>query len=707
MARFSLSSLSKLLLLIFIITFILFIYNLPLIFEEQFLDLKELLKKSLEQSLLKDVDIEKIGFLPHGELILYNIKIYDRESDIYYGIAKRCHINFKILPLILNRTLIVTSVVFKEPIVFLPSKKVVFPTEERARISDYKLEFDKHFLIKVIEGRALFARSNYASGELGFSGWGRRYGEEGILSEGCINLEDYKLKDYILNDLFFFTFVNKIAYRVKISFHGDRMSVDNVLLDFQQFKIEGDGVIENYKDDPRLDLNLSLKELDLPRKAYLRSRLLIESIRNFIVNIKGTFGEPSWSIRMDELRSRFASLPAVLTVDNFYCRLNISRERLSIEECSGFFNNFPVGVKFLISTDSSPSISLDVISYPGQVPSLKPFNPLNFEFSFSGDRVGDSISGSLGLYAERLLSAESRLTRDLRLSIGQIRCNFLEKLKPSSDGNNIPLSVEAADVLYEARAPSQDLNLRLENINASLRPENGKLYLTDLKVSGYRGLLEGEGMLEFGRARPDAYLDFKFRDFSMDELVDIIDLDYELSGGVNGRAVFNTRTFFFLNGDLDISNGHIGNIEMLDLIADFLGIPSLKDIYFDSLSSGFSISKNTEEISFRDIKLRSKDINMDADLELEELVKIKGDAMVRLSPALLKESFKMRLLFLLIGERIPYADFDFKIAGFLRTPRIKWLDTRFRKSVMRFLSEGGQKAMEAQVEEAIKPLLGN
>lgn len=707
MAHFSLSSLSKILLILFLIALALFIYNLPFIFEEEFSDIKNIIELNAEEAFFgKDVTIERIGFLPHGELILYNVKIYDRENDIYYGVARKCHINFKVLPLILRKTLIVTKITFREPVIFLPAKRIEFPQKEDMGFSDYKLELDSHFLIKVFSGSAVFARSNYISGEIGFNGWARLYGKEGFLSEGTIDLGKYQLKDYILNDLLFFSFVNTIGYKLKISLAGDTLSVDEAILDFRQFKMEGEGVIENYNTEPLINLNLALKEPDLTEKAYLKSRLLVEGIRNFFVNIKGALTHPTWLISMDELRSRFGYLPSLLRIDNFYCNLKVSKEKLEIQECSCFLNDFPAGLTLNLSTSASPNIELNIISYPGQIPSLRPSNPLNFEFSFSGDRYDDSIKGTTSLHIEKLLSSNPMLAKELNLKVSELSCGFLKSPTISPSGNSIvPLKVDLKEIFYDTNMPQPGIKVRLESVSTLLYPEKGRAYLSDLNISGYEGFLKGRGMLEFANVRPGALLDFQFNDLSVEEIVDIVNLEYDLGGRMNGKAIFDTKSIFSLKGDAHILGGYIRNVEMLNLIADFLGVHSLKDIYFDEASLGFSFSRDMNNILFNDIKLRSQDIYMDGDIELNEKIKLKGDVVVRLSTRILKESFKMRLLFLLMGEKYPYADFEFKIAGFLRSPRIKWLETKFRQSIMRFLSKSGQKAMEKNIEEAIKPLL--
>ena len=59
---------------------------------------------------------------------------------------------------------------------------------------------------------------------------------------------------------------------------------------------------------------------------------------------------------------------------------------------------------------------------------------------------------------------------------------------------------------------------------------------------------------------------------------------------------------------------------------------------------------------------------------------------------------------MLIGERLPYQDFEFEIGGFVNSPQIKWLSTRFRENVTKYLTEGGKVALEKSLEQAIGEL---
>ncbi|MFC1666970.1 hypothetical protein ACFL0P_03780 [Candidatus Omnitrophota bacterium] len=668
--------------------------------------MKSIVEKTAGETLDKKVSIERMGFLPYGELILHNVRMQDKKSGIHYGFAERCHIRFKIWPLLINRRVVVTNVTLKEPVFMPPFKDLRIPSEKNKNLNRYKLELSDYFLIRVISGRTKFSDDASAPNKIGFSFWVRMAGKDKFSSEGWINLENYCLEDYLLNDLFFFEFIDKIKYQLKATLDGDDLSVDRLLLDFGQFKIGANGVIENYNTSPTLNLKLTLEELGFPEKVYLNSKLLATSIRNLIVHIKGAIEESRWSVSLDSLRSRFSYLPTVLKIDNFYCNLKLSKESLTIEECSCFFNNFPIGLTCTLSTLKSPHIEFNVISHPGQVASLRPLNPLNFEFSFSGYKYDDSVRGRMFFQIQRLISPDSSDAHDIKLTIEDLLCKFSEDTISSSDNKNtVPLLLEARDVVCETDTPRPDMRLDIEEFNSSLHPEGTRIYFSDTAASAYNGLLRGRGFMDFKRLSPHLFFDFEFNEFNMAKLMDVLHLEYDLAGSLSGNGIFNSEELSSLVGAATASNGYIKGLKLLDLIADFLGVMSLKDVYFEDCSSNFSFSADGEQVLFDNIILRSEDIHLDANLSLTSKQKIKGDMLVRLSKALLKESFKLRMLFFLTGESLPYVDFEFKIGGYLASPHIKWLDTRFRKNIMRYLSEGGQKAIETKVEEAIMPLV--
>jgi len=709
MVKFLLRLRHKIFLFIFIIAFalVIFAFKLPFIFKEPFLDIKDTIEESVGDALDKKVSIEGIDFLPYGELILNNIKIYDRENILCVSV-KRAHIRSKLLPLLINRTIIITKATFIEPVFFPSSRNLRIVQGRKTTFSKYKLKLDGSLVVKVESGGVIFNDSDSTSDSIGFSFWARLKEGKKLYSEGWIDLKEYHLKDYLLNDIFFFEFIDKIRYKLRTSLIDNTCLVDELLLDFEQFKIEITGLIENYNVNPVLNLKLTLRELDFLEKLFLKSKLFMTHIGNFIVHIKGALKEPRWSVSLDMLRSKFTYLPMVAKIDNFYCNLKFSKEGLLIDDLSCFLNDFPIGLKCKLSNFESPYIELSLISYPGQLPSLRLLNPFNFEFYFSGYKYENSIRGKVSFQIEKLISTRPRKVHNVKITVSDLLCKFSDKIIPSTASKNtISLLIDAKNIVYETDIPNAELRFDLAGLTFSQYPEGTRIYFADLNLSGYEGFLKGNGFLDFESLPPRYFLDFELSKFNMAELANILHLDYDLAGDLSGKCILDSKAFSYLVGEAAISNGHIKNLKLLDSIADFLSVISIKDIYFEDFSSNFSFSVAGDEISLDKIRLHSKDIYLDANLKFKDKGKVKGNVLVRLSTRLLGESFKLRKLFFLMSEKLPYADFEFEIGGFIGSHHIRWLETKFKKILMRYLSKRREEALEEQVEEAIKLLLEN
>ncbi len=686
----------NILLFIFIIVFTIVVFNLPLIFNETFLRIKNIIEESASRLLDKNVTIEKIGFLPYGELILYNIKIYDNENKVWYLSAKRCSIQFKLLPLIIKRAIVVTKLKFAEPI-FYPALKNLRTNNKEEKILNYRVEFDRNLLMEVVLGSAVFDKNKSLLDGIGFSFWLKLKKNNKIYSEGSIDLKDCGLKHYLSKNIYLFESIDRIGYRLETTFAGNLCSLDELVLDFGQFKIGAVGFIENYKTNPNLDVNLYLKEPDFSKEVYFRTRSFIAHIRNFIMQIKGALRERQFSIKLDMIRSKFIYLPAIFKIDNFYCSLKLSKEELVVEDFSCFVNNFPIGLECKLSNFESPSIELKLISYPDQLPSLRSSNPLNFEFSFSGYKYGDSFKGNIFLQIERLIPREEK-TKTAKFVINDLEYRFLDREI---------LSLEAKEVIYiYAKDLSKpEIKLELADFRFLLYAYGKKVYFHDISLSGYKGILKGKGFFDFEIFPPAIFVDFEFDGIDMAELAGVFHFAFDLAGSLNGKGVFDSKASPYLAGTAAISNGFIKNLNLLNLIADFLNIISLRNIYFDNFSSDFLFFVTGDEIFLDNIKLRNKDIYLESGLKIVDRRKVKGNMLVRLSTGLLKESFKLRILFFLMGERLPYVDFEFKIGGLAVSPQIQWLDSAFKINVMRYLSESNKKAMEIEIEKMIKSLI--
>lgn len=562
MAGFSSKLPSKILIILFIASLIWASFNLPVIFSARFLEIKNIIEKESSAVLSKNVRIGGIGFLPHGEIILKNIKIESAAKDISYAEIEKLNIRFNILELL-----------------------------KKAK------EFH-------LEGAAVFKKPE---------------------------------------------FIGRIKYKSDIIITPYVISIGYLFLDFEKFRVDIKGNITDYTASPKAELNITSKEINIP---------------------------------------------GIGRINNLYSNLILSRDEAVVKNFNFFLNNFPLGLACRVSDFKSPLIEFNIMSYPGQLPSLRLFNPMNFELAFSGRKTGEAISGDLILTTQKLLSANPRKAYSATLKVDGLSCFLLNKA----------VSVNAEDISCETTVFGKKLYLNASDFKTSVYLSDKKACLAGLSVSVYKGLVKGNGFLDFSLKPAKLLLDFKVYKLDMEELITALGLNYELKGSLDFSGVFNNRLDPCLSGRLDIRDGYLKNAQVLGLISDFLNIPSLRSVYFENISSLAGFSLPNKEVMFDKIVLNDQGMDLRGNIRLKNTRKISGNLSVRLSTALLKESFKLRLLFFLIGERLEYQDFDFEIGGFVNSPQIKWLSTRFKENIMKYLSGGGRKSIEDTLEKAMDEL---
>jgi len=492
------------------------LFNLPVVLREPFSRLKSAIEAGAGEALGRKISVATLSFRPYGCLILHDVRMYDEEA-LLYADAQDIHVRFKLLALLTDRTILITKLRFVEPRFFAYSKHLEVGQARATDSASYKLGVKRPLLIKAQSGKMVLGEGDsLSSGNyIGFDFWARLKEKGSIHSKGRIDLRGYNLKDYLINNIFFFEFVKGLRYELKTSLDGDNFILDKLLLDFRQFKIKIQGYIENYKTEPASHLSLSLKELNPPEKLYVKSRLFITNMRNFVVQMSSQRSLTSWNIRLDNIKGKFAYLPEVLKIDNFSCNLRTSEEGFFIDRVNCFLNNLPIGVSGSLLYGQPQRLDLQILSYPGQLASLKRNNPLNFKFLFSGTKETDAIKGDISLVIKRLISREPRKTREQKFEVSGFLCKFLDEESYFDTIRVTPLSISAEKIDYSADFPWQTTRFELTDLAFSLWPQESRINLYDLRLSAYGGALTGEGFLSFVGFPPKPFLDFEASDFDM------------------------------------------------------------------------------------------------------------------------------------------------------------------------------------------------
>jgi len=446
------------------------------------------------------------------------------------------------------------------------------------------------------------------------------------------------------------SFIGRINYKLDGIVTSDVISIGDLTLDSDKFDIDIKGNVNDYLKNPVADFSIISKEINAPGIGR-------------ISNLSGS--------------------------------LAMTRDELVINNLDFFLNDFPIGIKCRVSDFKSPRVEFNLISYPGQAASMRSLNPVNFSVNFLGTGSKKSAKGKMVFEIQKLESANPRKTSYINVVISDLSCVFSKKV----------LSVLAKEISCETDALDRKISLNVSDLEALLYAGKKRIYLSRLDLSMYGGTVKANGYMDFQKHLPKLLLDFKIYKLDTAEFVKAQDLSYDLKGALDFEGVFNNAVNPCLSGKLSIPDGYLKNIKLLGMVSDFLNVPSLKDTYFKGLSSMVEFSWTNKDILFKKLIITGDDIVLRGDIRLKSTKKINGVISARLSTALLKESFKLRLLFMLVGEKLLYQDFEFEIGGFVNSPQIKWLSTRFRENVTKYLTGGGKAAIEKSLENAMKELI--
>jgi len=445
-------------------------------------------------------------------------------------------------------------------------------------------------------------------------------------------------------------FIGRIDYKLDGILTPDVISIGDMTLDSDKFDIDIKGNVNNYLKNPVADFNITSKEINVP---------------------------------------------GIGKINNLSSSLIMTEDNLIVNNLDFFLNNFPIGVKCRISDFESPRIEFNLISYPGQIASRRSLNPVNFSVNFLGTGSKKSIKGKMVFEMQKLESANPRKTSYTSVVMSDLSCIFSKKV----------LSVLAKNINCETNALDRKISLNISDFEALLYAGKKRIYLSRLNLSIYKGIMKANGYADFQKRLPKLLLDFKIYKLDIAEFAKAQNLSYDLKGALDFEGVFNSGMNPCLSGRLNIPDGYLKNIKLLGMVSDFLSVPSLKNTYFKSLSSMIEFSWTNKDILFNKLIIIGDDIVLNGDIKLKPTKKINGIISARLSTALLKESFKLRLLFMLVGEKLLYQDFEFEIGGFVNSPQIKWLSTRFRENVTKYLTGSGKAAIEKSLENAMKELI--
>ncbi len=234
----------------------------------------------------------------------------------------------------------------------------------------------------------------------------------------------------------------------------------------------------------------------------------------------------------------------------------------------------------------------------------------------------------------------------------------------------------------------------------------GKIYLIgkktivdDLAMKGYEGTLRLKGYSHLKESGMEYFWALSGDHLIFDKLSLFYPLYCELSGGFNGTLILKNIETPVLMAYVEADNFKLAELEILDKIADFLGVDSLREIADTQVSMDFSLlPKTAVETKF---DLDSPTLSMRSSFHFNKEQWLEGDVALSLPRSALEKSKIFKTLMAVAKERNDFLDFTVHISGSLEALRIELVKSDLRDKLKEKVSGRIQQFIESEANKAL------
>ena len=456
-------------------------------------------------------------------------------------------------------------------------------------------------------------------------------------------------------------------------------------------KFTGSGRIQNFALNPVMTLemnflNIILDDFPALNHEHVKSRGVVDSV----LKVAGPLtGLKSWlSVKISNASFGFFD-------SLFLTKVNGSalfvRDRLIGRHLSLFINGIPFVADFAVYQESYPHILLQLSSLSKDVKASA------FHLNLSADWVENELVGSARTKIRYLLKDTANT---FNFSLKNFRLGYDDYPFIVAENLDTEFLVESLGTHADTKVFERDVSL--EQLFCVIRRQKDEFVLDNLKSVCYAGTLEGKihflTLNEQLAIKGEAHV----RDVDLNEFFQgSKGGSYVLLGRLDGDLRFDSRLTDMFKGQLFITNGLVEQNPLLNAVADFLGVVSLKKIAFDELSMFFSGGRG-EYTS--EAKLKSSQVSALLDTKISSYDKMDGYLTVSIATELLNESkqFKKILTYIRHGE--PSVVFPFKIFSYIHSPRVLWLKNEFKEKLQNLLPERNKRFLQRQVTGMIEKM---
>ena len=466
---------------------------------------------------------------------------------------------------------------------------------------------------------------------------------------------------------------------------------------------------------------LFIDQLTLARKnIYLKlwGSLFKEKLQLNGFSFLNTYPDEEYKIvksakQSARIREYLRTVPKPVPVDHFQdkdlyiidmdCLARISLPRIDLERLNFNLNDVPVTVKGALLFNEPFSADLDIGLDPARSKNFPVKNLNKIQWHMAGASDG------------KVFTSDS----DVRVSFDKAKNpNFpIEKIDSSFKGLRFLLDQYARPSARLSRAETtitvgEDIHkLTLENAVISLNALNRTLRLVEIKSPFYGGKLAGKVWLTIGQAVPKIDVPSTLG-IKVDGTVALSDVDVRqldelffdfarAEGRLFGRVHLTSVPRLNLDGQFDMYNGRLKNFAFFQWLADTFNLPSLRQVDFKQVSSGFTA--DMDALKFKGILLNSADVNISGDFAIDKSGLVTSYLSLAFGKELLKESAKFRPILKIFGEDIPMVVFNFQLSGRQEAMNFQWMPSPHKNMIQERIPNFVERIIERRIDEMMSP----
>jgi hypothetical protein len=444
-------------------------------------------------------------------------------------------------------------------------------------------------------------------------------------------------------------------------------------------------------EKPRVDFkidfpNILLEDFPVLNQPQVRSRGILDGT----YKVTGPPGnvQSSLSLRLNQGEFTFFNALLLSKVNGVAL---MTPEHLTGQDFSLSINDMPLKASFEMYSRQYPHLTLRLSSY------MKAAKEPAVEASLSADWLHGSLAGD----AEGFFKYQSQQAfNTLSFRLHDFRLGFDENLflnAKALDGGFVTQSVATKD---SRKVFGRDLTL--QNLFGVFRTGEEGFFIDRIKAACYDGVLEGKIQVIPEKDMLAAQGEVHLKDVNLRRLAQDSSEPVDLTQGrLDGDLRFDSRLQDQLKGQIFIVNGEIENNPILDGVADFLGVASLKKISFGDLSSFFNGGRGNYSVR---VTLTSSLVNGSLEGKVTSYEKMDGYLSVSIATQLLNESKYFKKLLIYLKHDEPSVVFPFKISSYMNSPRILWLRNEFKEKLQHLLPESNKRVLQGQINTMVEKI---